>query len=215
MISQTSKFISITADYREKPSGIPDLLIQSGAAVNFIQLKVGDYVINDEIVVERKSAEDFIQSLVSGRLFIQCANLSRTCLRPLLLLEGNPYQTAHKIDRQAIKGALLSIVTAWQVPIIYSKNYEDSATIILMLIKQTVQQSHLVRFSNYKPKRIKNHRLQFLQGLPKTGAVTASRLLDYFGSIDAVVNADVKALQEVNGIGKVVAEKIREFVSGK
>ena len=207
--------IIIIADFREKPSGIPDLLIQSGAAVNFIQLKVGDYVINDEIVVERKSAEDFIQSLVSGRLFIQCANLSRTCLRPLLLLEGNPYQTAHKIDRQAIKGALLSIVTAWQVPVIYSKNHEDSAAMILMLTKQTLQQSHLVKFSSYKPKRIKNHRLRFLQGLPKTGAVTASRLLEHFGSIEAVVNADIKALQGINGIGKVVAEKIREFLSGK
>jgi len=211
----SNNLIIISADYREKPSGIPDLLIQSGAAVNFIQLKVGDYVINDEIVVERKSAEDFIQSLVSGRLFIQCANLSRTCLRPLLLLEGNPYQTAHKIDRQAIKGALLSIVTAWQVPVIYSKNHEDSAAMILMLTKQTLQQSHLVKFSSYKPKRIKNHRLRFLQGLPKTGTVTASRLLEHFGSIEAVVNADIKALQGINGIGKVVAEKIREFLSGK
>jgi len=207
--------IIITADYREKPSGIPDLLTQSGVEVNFIQLKVGDYVINDEIVVERKSAEDFIQSLVSGRLFIQCANLSRSCLRPLLLFEGNPFQTAHKIDKQAIKGALLSIVIAWQVPVIYSKNIEDSAAMLLMLTKQTLQQSYLVRFSNYKPKRIKNHRLKFLQGLPKTGTVTASRLLDHFGSIENVINADVKALQEVNGIGKVVAEKIREFLSGK
>ena len=183
--------------------------------MNYIQLKVGDYIINDEIVVERKSAEDFIQSLVSGRLFIQCANLSRMCLRPLLLLEGNPFQTAHKIDKQAIKGALLSIVTAWQVPVIHSKNIEDSAAMILLLTKQTLQQSNLVRFSNYKPKRIKNHRLRFLQGLPKTGAVTASRLLDHFGSIENVLNADIKALQEVNGIGKVVAEKIREFLSGK
>ena len=108
----TSNTIVIIADYREKPSGIPDLLTQSGAEINFIQLKVGDYVINDEIIVERKSAEDFIQSLVSGRLFIQCAKLSRMCLRPLLLLEGNPYQTAHKIDRLAIKGALLSIYSS-------------------------------------------------------------------------------------------------------
>lgn len=207
--------VIITADFREKPSGIPDLLLQNGVEVNFVQLKVGDYVINDEIVVERKSAEDFVQSLVSGRLFIQCANLSRTCLRPLLLLEGNPYQTAHKIGIQAIKGALLSIVTAWQVSVIYSKNHEDTAAMILMLTKQTLQQNHLLRLNSYKPKRIKNHRLRFLQGLPKTGAVIASRLLDHFGSIDAVVNADIKALQEVDGIGKVVAEKIREFLTGK
>ena len=206
--------IIITADYREKPSGIPDLLLQNGVVVNFIQLKVGDYVINNEIVVERKSAEDFVQSLVSGRLFGQCASLSKTCLRPLLLLEGNPYKTAHKIDQQAIKGALLSIVTAWQVPVIHSKNHQDSAAMLLILSKQTMSQSHLVRFSSYKPKRIKNHRLRFLQGLPKIGAVTASRLLEHFGSIEAVVNADIKALQEVKGVGKIMAVKIKAFLAG-
>lgn len=83
-----------------------------------------------------------------------------------------------------------------------------------MLSKQTLKLSHLIRFNSYKPKRIKNHRIKFLQGLPKTGAVTASRLLNHFGSIEAIVNTDLKALQEINGIGKVVAEKIRDFLCG-
>lgn len=206
--------ITIAADYREKPSGIPDLLTKGGMEVKIIQLKVGDYIINTEIVIERKSAEDFVQSLVSGRLFIQCANLSKMSFRPLLLLEGNPYQTAHQIDKHAIKGALLSVITAWQVPVIYSKNTEDSAEMLLMLANQTLKQNILVRFNGYKPKKLKSHRLKFLQGLPKTGAVTASKLLEHFGSIENVINADIKALQEVNGVGKVMAEKIREFLSG-
>ncbi len=208
-----SQPITIIADYREKPSGIPDFLLQSGVVVNFNQLKAGDYIINEEIVVERKSAEDFIQSLIAGRLFVQCAQLSKMHLHPLLLIEGDPCLTPHNIDKQAVKGALLSIATAWQIPILYAQNYEDSAEMIRLLAKQRIQRKHFIKYSRPKPKRIRNHRLQFLQGLPKIGAVTASRLLDHFGNIQTVINADVKALQEVEGIGKVMAAKIKAFLS--
>jgi len=206
--------IIITADYREKTSGIPDRLIEEGAIVNFLNLKAGDYIINNEIIIERKSAEDFVQSVISGRLFTQCVLLKKMFMNPLLILEGDPYNTLHKIDTRAIKGALLSIVASWQIPIVYSDNTMDSAAAILMLSKQKLQQVSLMNYNCYKPKKIKSHRLKFLQGLPKTGPVIADRLLDKFGSIQAVVNADVKALMEVDGIGKVMAEKIRTFITG-
>ncbi len=175
---------------------------------------MGDYIVNDEIVLERKSAADFVQSVISGRLFAQCANLRKTCMRPLILIEGNPFQTSHNIDKNAVKGALLSVAAAWQIPLLYSENHVESASLLCMLSAQTAKSVSLVNYSVYKPKRCKNHHLRFLQGLPKTGPVTASRLLEKFGSIQAVINADVKALQEVNGIGKTSAEKIKEFLSG-
>jgi len=209
-----NKLPAIIADYRESPSGIPALLTQYGAEVTVAQLKTGDYTINNEIAVERKSAEDFIHSLVSGRLFTQCARLRKTTLRPLLLLEGNPYQTRHQIDHRAVRGALLSISVSWYIPVIYSKNQKDSAGLLLMLANQAQTKNHVLLYTAYKPKRLKNHHLRFLQGLPNTGAVMANRLYEYFGSIEAIVNADVKTLQEVEGVGKKTAEKIRAFVSG-
>jgi DNA excision repair protein ERCC-4 len=204
----------IVADHREQQSGIPGLLLKIGAMVNLRQLVTGDYIINDEMVVERKSADDFIQSLVSIRLFTQCARLVKTGLRPFLLLEGNPFQTNHQVDQQAIKGALLSVIASWQIPVIYSKDKEDSADQLLMLAKQEIQHGHWVRLNGYKPKKLKNHRLRFLQGLPNTGPVMAFRLYEHFGSIEAVMNADIKELLKVEGIGKKSAEKIRVFVSG-
>ncbi|MBN2814763.1 MAG: hypothetical protein JXQ80_11845 [Bacteroidales bacterium] len=205
----------IEADYREKLSGIPELLREAGAEVNLCQLKTGDYIINNEMIVERKSADDFVQSLISTHLFIQCSRMRKTGLRPFLLLEGNPFKTSHQIDRQAIKGAMLSVIASWQIPVVYSKDQQDSASQMLMLAKQELQRGEWVNWSNYKPKRLKNHRLRFLQGLPCTGPVTAGRLYEYFGSIEAVMKADINELQKVGGIGKKSAEKIKQFISSK
>lgn len=207
------KNISIIIDYREKISGIPDLLIQNGTPIEFCQLKIADYVINNELAIERKSAEDFIQSLISGRLFNQCARLAKTAFKPFMLLEGNPFQTHHQIDKQAIKGALLSVIASWHIPVIYSKNQEDSANQLLLLAKQATQQSHWVKLHGNKPKKLRNSRLRFLQGLPDIGPVMASRLLEHFGSIEAAIKANEKKLQKVEGIGKKTAGKIRNFLA--
>ena len=206
---------TILADYREESSGIPGLLLQREVELSIMNLKKGDYVINDEIVVERKSAEDFIQSLISGRLFTQCARLRKSYVRPFLLLEGDPYHTAHKIDSRAVKGALLSIVSSWQIPVIHSENTDDTVNLLIMLGNQTLRQAHLVPYNGRKPRRIRNHRLRFLQGLPNTGPLTASRLYEHFGTIREIVNASVEDLLEVEGVGKKTAGKIHEFLSGK
>ena len=109
--------VPLTADNREKSSGIPALLRNRFASVQMAQLAAGDYLVNEEIIIERKTKEDFVQSLLDGRLFAQCARLRKTGLVPLLIVEGNPYKTTHHIAPTAIKGALLSINLSWQIPI--------------------------------------------------------------------------------------------------
>ena len=55
--------------------------------------------------------------------------------------------------------------------------------------------------------------LFILQGLPGVGLERAGRLLDTFGSVEAVVSASSNALQSVSGIGKGLADKIKSAVS--
>ena len=52
-----------------------------------------------------------------------------------------------------------------------------------------------------------------LQGLPGVGLERAGRLLESFGSVEAVVSASSSELQSVYGIGKGVADKIKWAVS--
>ena len=65
----------------------------------------------------------------------------------------------------------------------------------------------------YRPKSKRRIQLHILQGLPTVGPVRAARLLDKYGTVEAVITADAEALTCVPGIGKGAAKKIRWAVS--
>lgn len=206
--------IKIIADYREKTSGVPELLIQKNAEVCFANLAIGDYIINNQIIVERKSSEDFIQSIINNRLFEQCSKLKRKDERVLVLVEGNPYKTRHRIDEQSVRGALLSVMVSWQIPVIYSKHTKDSVELLMMLGKQSIKNTKYIRMQNgYRRKGIKSQESRFLQGLPAIGPTIAGRLIAHFGNIKSIINANTEELRKVEGIGKKNANKIVDFLS--
>ena len=209
--------ISIQADHRENPSGIPELLAgNDGVSLHVSTLPAGDYVINGTIGVERKSAEDFVQSIIANRLFDQIARLKRSTSRPLLIVEGNPYNTTHKIQNCAIRGAVLSVLVCWQVPVMFSKSKEDTVALLLMAARQDLNAfSQVAAHKNYRPKRLVRRQLFFLQGIPDVGPVLATRLLKKFCNLKAVITATEKELKQVEGIGKNGAKKIVEFMSAQ
>lgn len=79
----------IVVDEREKRSGIPDLLRQAGALIDFAQLKVGDYIVSPDTAIERKTVQDLLNSIYDGRLFVQCSQLNEHYTKPVLVVEGN------------------------------------------------------------------------------------------------------------------------------
>ena len=203
--------ITITIDNREKNSGIPDMLATKNVNIIFRQLFVGDYLINDEIVIERKTSEDFVQSIMDGRLFSQCAKLRKSGAVPLIIVEGNPYKTRHKISTEAIKGALLSVSLSWQIPVIRSSGKEDTARLIVMASKQHENPPVFIRRQGIKPKKAQKQQHYLVQGLPGIGSALAHRLLLHFKTIEQIILADVKSLKKVEGIGKNKAAKLFKF----
>jgi DNA excision repair protein ERCC-4 len=86
--------IEIIADHREIASRVPSALSDLNIEPEIRTLKHGDYIINNQIIIERKTKDDFVQSLMQQKLFIQVANLRKNAkFRPILLIEGNPYHT--------------------------------------------------------------------------------------------------------------------------
>jgi DNA excision repair protein ERCC-4 len=208
--------LKITVDYRETASGLTDLLKNSGVFVEIAKLSYGDYIINDTITVERKTAKDFLISIIDGRLFNQMSNLKKFCNHPILLIEGNPYETDHNFDRIAIKGALISIQTIWYVPIIFSRTKEDSRDILLMINRQVGTCIDVAPLRcGYRPKRLKSKQLYLLQGFPQVGPKLAKRLILHFKSVSKIMNASVQDLTDVDGIGMVSAQKIRDVLDAE
>ena len=65
----------ITVDFRERASGLLELIREHDVFVEVKPLLFGDYIINDSITIERKTARDFLISIIDGRLFTQLSNL--------------------------------------------------------------------------------------------------------------------------------------------
>jgi DNA excision repair protein ERCC-4 len=208
--------VKIRIDFREKASGIIELLQVEEVTLEIGQVRYGDYIINETITIERKTARDFLISIIDGRLFHQLSNLKKNCIHPLLLIEGNPFETDLQFDPLAIKGALLSTQTIWYIPIVSSESIQETKNIFLMMGRQVESCSDVVPLrGGYRPKRLKSRQLYILQGLPQVGPTVARRLLDYFGSVSKMMQASIEELMRVEGIGKGSAKKIRDVLDAE
>ncbi len=207
--------LTIIADNREKSSGIPTMLTDEGVDVKMEQLSVGDYMIDDDIVIERKTNVDFVQSIITGHLFNQCSRLRKTGKIPLIIVEGNPYKTAHNIKPEAIKGTLLSINLRWQIPIIRSSSKDDTVRLIIMASQQQTAPPTFIRRIGKKPKTIQKQQNYFIQSMPSVGPELAQRLLAHFKTIEMIILADIDSLKMVEGIGKTKASMLYHFFRSK
>lgn len=205
---------NILIDHRESRSEIVELLTRDDRFdLHFSTLPAGDYIINDEICIERKRSDDFIQSIITARIFDQCAKLKRLPYRVLILVDGNPFNTKHDIRPQSIRGAILSISTAWEIPVIICESCSETVDYIALSANQTTKNNIFVRRKGYKPKRVRSQQLNFIEGLPGVGIGLAKSLLEDFESIRVLVNSPYKELIKVPGIGKKKARGIEEFVT--
>ena len=199
----------IFVDDREKRSGLIKLLTDEGMDVIIRRLPCCDYIINNEISIERKTGRDFLVSIVDGRLFHQARMMKKSLNRPIFLVEGNPFRVEMEFTAESIRGAILSLQTIWYIPVLFSKSKTDTCRIFKMIGEQEQTQSDLLALRHgYRPKKLITRQLYILQGLPNIGPLLAKRLLEHFGTVRNVMLADSEALLEVNGIGKHVTENI-------
>jgi len=205
---------TIIADYREKNSLVISELIHEGLDIKFQELKVADYIVKD-IAIERKTVSDFISSMVNRRLLKQLKELQQY-KNKLLVIEGIDEQELYNDDNSSgvhpnsIRGFLLSILLKHKIPIIFTKNSEDTAKFILILSKRKSKELSL----NVSKKSLnKKEQLQFiLEGFPGIGPKTAKKLLHKFKTIKNFVNASEEELKKI--IGKK-AEIIKKLIEGE
>jgi len=191
----------VIIDYREKNSFVASELIHLGLDVEFRELKVADYIVNNT-AIERKTISDFLSSMVSKRLASQLNDLQQYENR-LLLIEGIEEQELYSddnlegINANAIRGFLLSIVLKHKVPIIFTKNEEDTAKFINILARKKETESSL----NVTKKSLsKKEQMQFiLEGFPGIGPKTSKKLLEKFKTIKEIINAPSEDLEREIG----------------
>lgn len=123
----------LICDSRETTSGMIELLTAGGAQIVVEELECADYILADGMTVERKSAEDFVASIMDRRLFVQIAMLKATYAKVFILVEGDAFATQSAIAPEAITGALSYITVIEGIPVVATANpMHSSATMITM-----------------------------------------------------------------------------------
>ena len=211
--AQTEKVPLVIADDREGSSRVVEALHGFGISMGFERLEFGDYAIGDRILVERKTARDFTDSLVERDLIGQIKRMADAAIKPVLIIEGEDLYSQRNINPNAIRGALCAISIGMGVSVFYTKTPEETADLLYVMAKRedSTTEGGLKSPHFHKTYRSKREQLEYIiSAFPGTGLKNARLLLEHFGTIEKIVAASEEELRAVNGIGEVSAKRIYE-----
>lgn len=207
--------IRIVADDREPADAVAAVLRRRpDVDLCRARLAVGDYQVDDQLLVERKTLPDLVQSIKDGRLFKQALLLVDASAQAVMVLEGRGRDlAASRMSRQAIQGALTMLTLEIGLPILRAADPAETAALMLMAARQrrAIAAGDLPRHGRRPTgkRRLQSH---ILQGLPGIGPARARHLIQRFGSVRAVMTAPVDELAATPGIGSDTAKRIRRAV---
>ncbi|MFW9925925.1 MAG: ERCC4 domain-containing protein, partial [Candidatus Thorarchaeota archaeon] len=205
--------IHMIVDSRELPTAVARELTRLDVKISGESLEIGDYVASEEVAIERKESNDFIQSLIDGRLFSQLNALRTTYRRPVLIIEGEQLIGLRAVNPASIYGALASIAIRIQVPIIWTRNSEETANVLYRIAHmEQVESSKPLRTRSGDAKGSDAEALEYiLSGFPGVDTVTSRAILSEFGTLESIFSAEFKDLQKVKGVGPKIAGRIRRL----
>ena len=177
-------------------------------------LAVGDYVLSDRVVVERKSVEDFLDTLVGGdrSMFEQVGDAARFYARPVVVVEGERLYEARNVHPNAVRGALASLAVDFGASVLRTDGPEETADLLEVIARREQEtDDREVSVHGEKGGKTLAEQQEYVVGsVAEVGPVTARALLEHFGDVEAVMTADEEALRAVDGVGEVTAGRIRE-----
>jgi len=207
--------IKIFADYREKGSGVIKELIELGASMRLESLPSADFLLSSRCGVEYKTKADFVSSIIDGRLLQQVKELKRNFERPLILVEGEEdIYAVRKVHPNAIRGMLAMITVSYGIPLVYTKNFKETAALLMMIARREQEEGkkEFGMHGSKKPMSLRDQQEYVVSSLPSVGPSLAKEMLQKFGSVSKVMSAQEEDLKQVDKVGDKIAQKIKEVL---
>lgn len=198
----------IIADRREKNSLVIAELFELGLDVELKHLLVADYLAG-EIAVERKTINDFVSSMLSKRLMMQLIELKQNYPKQLLIIEGIEEQDLYvshlhpNLHPNSIRGMILSVETDFGIPILFTKDYKDTAIFLKLLA--TKQPKPISLIAKKHAFNVSEQQQMIIESFPGIGPTMAKALLKKFKTIKAIINASEEQLKKIPRLGKKAA----------
>jgi len=208
--------VEIIVDHRERASGVVEELSKyPDVQILVKELPVADYILSDRVAVERKSVQDFVNSIIDGRLFEQAAALAQAFSRPIIVVEGKDIYTARRVHPNAIRGAMATLAVDYGIPIVFTKDAADTAAFLRVIARrEQLKESRAPRIRGDKRiLSLPEMQLFIVESLPYVGPKLARQLLKHFETVERVFTASERELSLVEGIGPKRAKEIRRVLT--
>lgn len=204
----------VVADRRERDAELLSLLrLDPDVELHVETLPVGDYLVGGAVLVERKTWPDFSKSIVEARIFRQASGLWRAPQPGVLLLEGAPPRGRVRLGRRQLQGALVTLTLVFQLHLLRARDAAESLWLMKAMCRQASRRAAKGLVArHFNPLDADARRIHLVASIPGVGPGRAARLLERFGTIEAVVSPSESELASVPGIGPRTAAAIRTFV---
>jgi Fanconi anemia group M protein len=212
--------VEVVVDQRELDAAIPrDLSTREGVETRLETLEVGDYVLSDRVVVERKTVDDFLDTLTGGdrSMFEQVGDAGRHYARPVVVVEGEDLFGRRNVHPKAIHGALGSLAVDFGASVMRTAGEDETADLLAVLAeREQDDDDRAVSVHGEKQSRTLAEQQEYVvASIAEVGPVTARSLLEALGSVEAVMTADEDRLRDAEGVGEVTARRIREVAGSE
>lgn len=136
---------------------------------------------------------------------------------PLLIIEGE--ENIYKIRNfhpNSIRGMFASIAIDFQIPILYTRNYRDTANLLAIIAKRLEKTRSLPSLlKKRKPLTLKQQQEFIIETLPGIGPIISKSLLEKFRTIKKIINATEEELEEVEKIGPKKIKNIKKVLESE
>jgi ERCC4-type nuclease len=202
--------------FMDKRESLYQALTDFDCEVRQKMLVVADYVLSDRIAVERKTSDDFIASIIDQRIFKQLSALKENFDKPILIIEGNGL-SSDRVPANVVRGALASIAIDFAIPILWTKNKQETAGMIYWIAKreQIGEKREIAIRAGKKATTLTAQQEFLVSGLPGISNVRARELLKYFSNPMAIFSAEESELSSVKKLGSKTAKNIKEVLTKK
>ncbi len=203
---------TITIDNREMQAKVPEHLSNLGVKISLEHLPAGDYAVG-RVLIERKTIQDFVDTLVDRDLFGQVKALAESAIRPVMIVEGGSISDLYElrnIHPNAIRNTLASIAADYDVSLLFTRDAQETAEMIYAFARREAggERPERSRHSAKTARQTNESLLYILTAFPEVGPKAARELLREFGTLRRILSASKDELMAVKGIGEKTASAI-------
>lgn len=189
-------------------AGLQTSLAELGYSTDVRDLENADVIVSNRVAVAVRTVDQFIDGISDGSILASLAKMKHEYLHPILIVQGAPEGDGGQAGNAAVYDALSAILSEFHMPVLSTNNANETASAIRSLEKQEMAKHAKDGRTMQTTLDVPSRQMFLVQGLPNVSATLAQRLLQKFGSVKGIADANVEELMQVDGIGRVIAEGI-------